>query len=192
MIQHNYIDGRQGFMGANPIHNIVCATACGAWWKGPKDERGIPVSPMQDGAPNGYHIFEFKGSQFTERFKPAFRHDNFQMRIFSPKGTMAADEVQNTQILVNVFDGGEKSMVMYKIDDLPERKMKQTPMKDPYLGELLERTLDEKSKIKPRQTHHIWTASIEDELSVGVHKLLVVTKDQFGQIFKATKIFEIE
>jgi hypothetical protein len=192
MIQHSYIDSRQGFMGANPIHNIVCATACGAWWKGPKDERGIPVSPMQDGAPNGYHIFEFKGNQYTEKFKPAFGKNNFQMRISSPKGTIVADEVQNTQILVNVFDGGEKSMVMYKIDDLPERKMKQTPMKDPFLDELLERTLEEKSKIKPRQTHHIWTAPIEDELSVGVHKLLVVTKDQFGQIFKATKIFEIE
>ena len=192
MIQHNYIDDGLGFMGENPIHNIVCATACGAWWRGPKDERGIPVSPMQDGAPNGYHIFEFKGNRFSERFKPAHRDDNFQMRIFSPGGKIMSDELTGRKIIVNVFDGGEKSEVLYKIDDFPERKMKQTPMKDPYMDDLLEMTINENSKIKPRLTHHIWTAPIEDELSVGVHKLLVVTKDQFGQVFKATKIFEIE
>ncbi len=192
MIQHNYIGRKLGFWGEKPLHNVICATACGAWWKGPKDERGIPVSPMQDGAPNGYHVFTFKGNQFSERFKPAFRDENFQMRIFSPSGTIAADEIQNTQILVNVFDGSERSSVIYKIDNFPERKMQQMPMKDPFLDDLLERTLDENSEIKPRLTHHIWTAPIEDELSVGVHKLLVVTKDQFGQVFKATKIFEIE
>ena len=192
MIQHNYIDNKLGFDGENPIHNIVCATACGAWWKGAKDERGIPVTPMQDGAPNGYHIFTFKGNQFTEIFKPAFNSDNLQMRIFSPGGKIEAEKIQNVQILVNVFDGGERSVVLYKIDDFPERKMKQKPMKDPYLDELLERTLDEKSEIKPRLTYHIWTAPIVDELSIGAHKLLIVTKDQFGQDFKAAKIFEIE
>ena len=192
-IQHNYIDEELGFNGEKPFHHIVCGTVCGSWWSGNKDERGIPIADMSDGVPNGYHIFTFKGNQFSEVFKPASREIDFQMRISSPQGTLLKEEISDTKIIVNVFDGSERSKVTYKIDDLSEKEMKQTYMKDPYLVELYKQTETViKRPIKPQKSFNIWTAPLLENLKPGVHKIVVTTKDQFGNIYTANKIFEIE
>jgi len=192
-IQHNYIDEELGFNGEKPFHHIVCGTVCGSWWSGIKDERGIPIADMRDGAPNGYHIFTFKGNQFSEVFKPASREINFQMRISSPQGTILKKEIKDAKIIVNVFDGSERSQVMYKIDALPEKEMKQTNLEDPYLVNLYNLTKDEIERlIKPKVTSHIWIAPLNENLKIGVHKILITTRDQFGNIFTGGKVFEIE
>ncbi len=192
MIQHNYIGKSLGFEGENPFHHMVCATVSGSWWSGPKDDRGIPISEMRDGAPNGYHVFRFEGNQYSEKFYPAFHDDDFQMRIHSPRDTVALEYVSETQVIVNVFDGGEHSEVFYQIDGLAPQPMGRTAMKDPFFLEMYNRFKDEVPNwLQPDVSSHIWTAPMFSELEPGVHKIVVTTVDQFGQKFSAARIFEI-
>lgn len=192
-IQHNYIGKELGFSGEKPFHHIICGAVCGSWWSGNMDERGIPIADMRDGGPNGYYIFTFKGNQFSEIYKPASHEINFQMRISSPQGTILKNKISETKIVVNIFDGSERSKVTYKIDSFPEKEMTPTYMKDPYLAELYRQTETVIERpIKPLVSSHIWTAPLLEDLKSGAHKIVVTTQDQFGHIFKTAKIFEIE
>ncbi|MFH1739739.1 MAG: metallophosphoesterase N-terminal domain-containing protein, partial [bacterium] len=49
--------------------HVICSAVSGAWWSGPRDERGIPATVQTDGSPNGYHICYFSGNQYTQKFK---------------------------------------------------------------------------------------------------------------------------
>ena len=115
------------------------------------------------------------------------------MRISSPQGIILKQEIKDTKIIVNVFDGSERSQVMYKIDDLPEKEMKQTNMEDPYLVNLYNLTKNKIERpIKPAVSSLIWIAPLNENLKTGVHKILITTRDQFGNIYRAGKVFEIE
>lgn len=192
-VEHHFIGAELGWRGKRPLHQVICATVCGSWWGGPKDERGIPVADQRDGTPNGYHIFRFEGNIYTERFKPANRDENFQLRISRPVGKIMRAELKNTQIIVNVFDGSERSVVECQVDDLPPVKMTRTIMEDPYFKDLYERNESAfKSFIKPRPSSHIWIANLPENLESGVHRIIVRTTDQFGRTYRTARIFEVE
>jgi len=56
------------------IDEYIVGTTCGAWWKG---------TICTDGAPNGYAVFEFDGTQLTNQIYKGVRCDeNFQMRVY--------------------------------------------------------------------------------------------------------------
>ena len=102
-------------MGAKPHHHIVNVTVSGTWWKGSKDERGIPHTTMRDGAPNGYSIITFDGAKATFDFKASRFPANHQLRIHAPVALAAAD-VAKTSVYVNVFAGSEKSTVKLRVN----------------------------------------------------------------------------
>ena len=107
-------------MGAKPHHHIVNVTVSGTWWKGAKDERGIPHTTMRDGAPNGYSIITFDGAKATFDFKASRFPANHQLRIHAPVALAAAD-VAKTSVYVNVFAGSEKSTVKLRVLPHPSR-----------------------------------------------------------------------
>lgn len=192
-IDHYFLNEAQGWAGEKPLHQIVCSATCGAWWSGPKDIRGIPLSVEEDGTPNGYHIFEFEGNQYTETFKPASQPANYQMRISFPAGTISKKELNGRKIVVNIFDGSEKSKVWFSLDGGEFEEMQQDTLKDPFFDMFY--NLDSEntpSWINPRPTSHIWTADLSANLNIGVHKIVVKTEDQFGRQFLAVRIFEVK
>ena len=52
--QHRWHGAAEGWPGAEPLHEYNVGAACGAFWSGVKDERGIPDTRMADGTPNGF------------------------------------------------------------------------------------------------------------------------------------------
>ena len=193
IIEHSFLNEKMGWQGDEPLHQILCAAGCGAWWSGPKDYRGIPLATEEDGTPNGYHIFNFSGAGYSEKFKPASKPATEQMRISFPFGVIDPDNLPYRKIIVNVYDGSEKSMTQFSLDNSPWQKMRRETFKDPYFDILYSLSKkDTPSWIKPKATSHIWTAPLPEKLTSGVHKIIVRTTDQFGNTFQAARIFEVQ
>lgn len=192
-LEHNFIGENLGWQGEKPLHQLICAAVCGTWWTGMKDERGIPIADQRDGTPNGYHIIHFEGNQYCETFKPAKFGTDFQLRISSPVRKIARDSLEQTIVVVNIFDGSEKSSVRCQIDELGFQAMQKTLMKDPFYEQIYEQIKDHvASWISPDNSTHIWTIPLPKDLKPGVHKIVVKTVDQFGNQYQAAGIFEVE
>jgi len=192
-LEHSFIGKDLGWLVQNPLHQVTCAAVSGTWWSGIKDGRGIPIADQRDGTPNGYHIFRFFGNQYQEIFKPANRGNDFQLRISQPIGKISQNELNEMKIVVNVFDGSERSITQFKLDDSAFQKMQHTRMIDPYFEQVY-KTSEEHypSWVEPEVSTHIWTASLPANLKAGIHRIVVKTTDQFGNNYQAGGIFEVE
>src|SRR5690606_9960650 len=52
--RHHWHDATTGWHGTRPLHEYNVGAACGAYWSGPPDADGIPLSTMADGTPRGW------------------------------------------------------------------------------------------------------------------------------------------
>jgi hypothetical protein len=198
--EHIFIDSADGFTGPVPHHHVVNVTACGSWWGGARDERGIPHTTMRDGAPNGYSIFTFDGSNYAIEFRAASRHPEYQMNIYAPE-TLEAAKAAETEILVNVFAGSPKTKVEMRLGDsgdwIPmERKAVEDPAyvetkarEDTALNAVLEQKNRENKPLtasqdplpKPIKSPHIWAANLPANPPKGSHAIHVRETDMFGK-----------
>ncbi|MBN2367259.1 MAG: calcineurin-like phosphoesterase family protein [Calditrichaeota bacterium] len=192
MIEHQYLTEEHGWPGDKPLYQIICGAVSGSWWSGPMDTRGIPVADQRDGVPNGYHIFTFEGNQFHEFYKPAYFGTDFQMRISSPTGNISADSLRNIEIVVNVFDGNEKSVVECRIDGGESATMSREISTDPFFERMHSRNKElYLGWINPMKSVHIWKAPLPENLEPGIHSIVVKTTNQWGQSYQTARIFEV-
>lgn len=192
MVEHQFLDEKQGWLGENPLHHLTCAAVSGTWWGGPKDERGIPVADQRDGTPNGYHMFTFTGNTYKERFKAAGKDSDYQLRISFPKGEISQEQLADSLIIVNVFSGNAKSIVECSIDNGKYDVLEPEIRIDPFFVSLYRNHEDAYPKwIEPKQSNHIWTGKLPVNLSPGVHMIKVRTVNQYGESFQAASLFEI-
>ncbi|MEE2733248.1 MAG: calcineurin-like phosphoesterase family protein [Pseudomonadota bacterium] len=68
-------------LGATPIPQIITGATSGSWWTGDLDEYNLPMSIQRLGAPRGYLIFEFFGSDYASTFKAANKPADEQMSV---------------------------------------------------------------------------------------------------------------
>ncbi|UCF65418.1 MAG: calcineurin-like phosphoesterase C-terminal domain-containing protein [bacterium] len=192
MIEHQFLGEDSGWQNSNPLHQIICGAVSGSWWSGPPDIRGIPVADQRDGGHNGYHIFSFQGNSFKERYIPAQLGEQHQLRISSPIGSIQKSEADSISIIVNVFDGNEKTRVVFQIDQGASVTMSRKTMIDPFTQSL--HAQNEKfyeNWITPRPTNHIWSAPLPDNLEAGIHTITVIAVNQWGEKFQSSRIIEI-
>lgn len=194
---HTFITREDGWRGPKPHHHIVNVTVCGSWWTGAPDEYGIPHTMMRDGVPNGYSIMTFDNGQATFRYKAAGRPDDFQMTIQVPYD-IALSKVKDTDVIVNVFAGSEKSTVEMRVSTggswLP---LKQVTRKDPGFvalknSEKKEPKLRGRPLPDPIQTEHIWVASLPAGIGKGVHLIQVRTTDMYGQTYQSSRVIRVQ
>ena len=193
MNEHQFIGESQGWQSAAPLQQIICGAVSGSWWSGPPDVRGIPVADQRDGGHNGYHMFMFQGNAFTEHYIPAYFGKDLQLRISEPEGTIQKTELDSLFIIVNVFDGNERTRVTYQLDEGLPADMQQQTMIDPFTQSLHDQ--NEKfylSWITPRLTNHIWSAPLPDHLESGIHLITVTAINQWGEKFQGSRIFEVQ
>jgi hypothetical protein len=192
-IEHRYLAKNEGWESAKPLHQIVCGAACGSWWSGPKDEHGIPLSYQTDGAPNGYYLFDFNGREYEARYKAAGQDPSEQMRIMLPSRVITTEALDTLQVVVNIYDGGPRSVVEYQIDDQPFGSMEWVVRKDPLFTHLVNQYPDLfRNWVSPRLSQHIWTTSLPDNLSPGVHTITVQTTDRYGNTYDGHLVFEVQ
>ncbi len=192
-IEHVALDSSKGWQSETRFPLLIAGAACGAWWSGPKDERGIPATLGLDGSPNGYFVFEFEDQNFTYRFYPASQSPDYQLRVSAPAGRITLEQAQKEPVLVNVFSSPPGTTVQYVLDDGAPIPMKPTVATDPFVEAYLARYRKQESGSGPsaRPTNHLWGAPLPDGLEPGVHTIEAIATDPFGNTFTAYTIFEI-
>ena len=209
---HLYFGEEDGFDGPGTFHHHVLATVSGSWWSGPFDERGVAISDQRDGTPNGYHILEVDSTDLVVRYKGAGEPADQQMRIrfdvthHQPEangmrdfragqlldGRMSQDELAAASIMVNLFDGGPKSQVSYRVNDGAYRPLERNLRKDPYmLEQFVRHASDKKSFVQATVSTHLFEADLDADLPPGVHTVTVRAADEFGRIHHGHAILEI-
>jgi hypothetical protein len=202
--EHRFLDKKDGWNGPKPHHHVVNVTVCGNWWGGLPDERGIPHATMADGAPNGYSIMTFEGSEYQLEFFAAGRPKDYQMNIDAPEEFRASD---TAEVTVNVFNGSEKSTVEMAIGEEAEWvRLDQTPMRDPdyvrmsqvedQVKESLVKSASQESLAfnpdnRNIRSTHIWRGELPAGLAPGTHCLRVRTKDMHGNVHLGYRLVRV-
>lgn len=190
LLERTLVDQRLGWKGDQPAEHITCAAVCGTWWGGSGDERGIPIADQRDGVPNGYHIFQFRGTEYSQRFKPASRDADFQIRISAPRGFLSRQEISSSRIMANVFNAGPHWEVEYQWDDSGFQPMNKVVTTDPYIERLFAEDPSYESR-EARNSLHLWEAPLPENAPRGIHTITVRATDGQGDQFKASRIIEI-
>jgi len=186
--ENTYLDEKHGREG-NPILMKICGAACGSWWGGDFDERGIPGSTQTDGTPNGYFIFSFDGSHYTDRFKPANKDDDFQIRVSAPRGTVDKSMLKYEDIVVNCFNSDNDSEVLVSVDGSAYQKMKMKNFYDPYIKTVYNDSLSYGS---PSLCYHLWFHPLPEDLEPGIHRIDVRFTDRYENVYEQHRLFQVE
>ena len=187
-LENVFLSEEDGWQGTKPIHIIIGGAACGCWWGGPFDERGIPYALQGDGVPNGYNLLDFKGSEYTHLYQSANMDATYQVRISSPRGNVKKKMVKYTDIYANVFNAGYDSEIYFSIDNSEFALMKKKAVYDPYTSQVYRDALTYSS---PKLCEHLFMAPLPSELEEGMHKIIVKYTDRYGVEFSDSLIFKI-
>jgi hypothetical protein len=198
--EHHYLGGEDP--GTTPHHHHVMTTVSGSWWSGPFDHRGVAVADSPDGNPNGFHVLSVDGNRCATRFRPAKEPAARQMRIVldsepdrAGKATgrdvrmgllfgapIPQDRTCATDVVVNVFDGGPRTSVAYRIGERAPVKMKRESRPDPFVEEVFARNrATEKPWAEVETCSHIWVARLPADLEAGSHCIRVSVIDEYGR-----------
>jgi hypothetical protein len=186
------------------IHwHINAGATCGSWWRGPLDERGLPLATMTDGTPNGYLIASFDGADYALRFKAAGEPATDQMRIRFPD-VIAASDVSDTPINVNAFMAVGSDTVEARVvggdglvltDWFTLRHVEGEP--DPGYVALFEadqaRGLSPKgmSLRDPRDCTHLFRGVLPSSLGEGTYIIETRFTDRFGQAHRGSRTVRV-
>jgi hypothetical protein len=204
--EHVFIDHTDGWRGPRPHHHVINVTVSGSWWSGMPDEREIPHTLMADGAPNGYSVISFDGHQYQLDFRAAGRSKDYQMSIMTPE-EVSASQLETTDVLVNVFNGSQRSTVEMALDDSPHwNTLERVLVEDPMFQRVRQREMLIRQKLtaagsdpntvlrkitKPNQSSHIWRGHLPAGLTVGAHCLRIRTRDMHGRRHDGYRIFRV-
>jgi hypothetical protein len=193
--EHLFLDKNDGWRGTSPHHHIIHGTACGCWWGGCPDERGIPNATMGDGTPNGYSIIAFDGSKYSQEYKVAGRDKDYQILVEAPDQVSLAQSAK-TKIFANVFNGSPHSTVTMRVDRGKPIAMKREPLLDP--AHCRARQSDERLKDKSWTnlsrsfpSTHLWTAFLPGGMKPGCHWIEVTSVDMNGKQSTAHRLISL-
>jgi len=187
VVSQGFLLGEHGWMGATPHHHINAGATCGRWWEGARDETDIPHATSSDGTPNGYFVVTFDGNQYSVRFKAARRPSDYQMQIQAPD-EVERGQLAETPVLVNVFNGNERSSVEMAVGDSGDWvEMVLTPQVDPLYARVTERESGQRSSV----SNHMWEGVLPSDLPPGGHLIRVRTTDMYGEEYEASRILRV-
>lgn len=87
----------------NEVESLVAGTSCGSWWRGFKDNEGVPDALMNCGSPRCYFIADFNENDYELSFKQV--GDNAQA---------SATLMDDGRLIINVFGGSKDGKLSIK------------------------------------------------------------------------------
>lgn len=155
---------------ANGIFEHNHGTVCGAWWTGPICE---------DGTPDGYGVYEIKGTELSWHYKSTGQEKNHQMSVF-----IQPNEQGEKQMVANIYNWDPQWKVEWWIDDQHQGELQSNPGFDPLAVATLKGPDLPKGRTfaEPKKTDHLFSHI----LPAGYKKVKVRATDRFGKIFEAT------
>ena len=210
--EHHYFGAEDGYTGATPHHHHVMTAVSGSWWSGPFDHRGIATADSRDGSPNGFHILSIDGNRYTTQFRAANEPASRQMRIVLDGDFHNADRelyrefrmgqllgspiaqarVSATEVIVNLFDGGPRSKVEYRVGTRAPVAMTREVRPDPFVHEVFARNeMTKKPWVKAEPCSHLWAARLPADLEAGTHCIAVTATDEYGREHRDHLVVEV-
>ena len=210
--EHHYFDAADGVAGSEPHHHHILTAVSGSWWSGPYDRRGIAAADSRDGTPNGFHVLSIDGARYTTRYVPANEPNERQMRIslesqFHSSDTelhrdyrvaqllgspIPAEAASATNLVVNVFDGGPKTLVTARIGTRPPIRLVRTRRPDPFVEQIFSRNqATKKSWVKAEPSSHIWTSRLPGDMPAGTHRIDIEASDEYGRTHRDHLVLEL-
>ncbi|WP_197901612.1 calcineurin-like phosphoesterase C-terminal domain-containing protein [Rhodocytophaga rosea] len=146
----------------------VHGTVCGAWWSGPI---------CYDGTPNGYGVYEVKGSELQWHYKSTGKDSKHQFRYYQP----STNPERKDDLIVNVWNADPEWKIQWYEDGMRKGNLRQQTGFDPLSVEL--HTGKEKPQrrpwVDPELTDHLYAA----QPSAQAKKITIEVTDRFGNIF---------
>ena len=153
------------------VQHHVHGTVCGAWWSG---------DICWDGTPNGYAVYEARGSELRWRYKSTGQPVEMQMRLYKP----GSDPTAPKDLVANVWDADDSWTVVWCENGERRGLMSRRLGLDPRSVE--EHTGPEKPPrrqwVEPTRTNHLYYAPI----SSNVTDIRVEATDQWGRKYVAS------
>ena len=197
------VNHQHGWNGKPWIAHTLGEVRGSGWTRGPRDFRGVRDAIMEDGNPNGFYVLKFNNVDLVPEFIPfpSSADGTNRMRIMLDP-PLALSELNGihrgvlqagTKLVVNLFDGGIRDSVRASINGNEEILMVYRVRTDPFIETLYEefRGTDD-AYPTPDRSSHIWELAIPENLSTGLHHIVVRSTDEFGQSQRGTFTFELE
>jgi hypothetical protein len=203
--EHHYLDRGD----KAPHHHHVMTTVAGSWWSGPYDHRGIAVADSPDGNPNGFHVLSIDGDRYTTRFRPAKEPATRQMRIVldgQAQGDATGDgdlrrffgvpipqdQACATDVVVNIFDGGPRTIVEYRMGERAPVRMERVRRPDPFVKAVFARNAaTKKSWVAAEPCTHLFVARLPADLEAGTHRITVEARNEYGRKHRDHLVVEV-
>lgn len=190
---HVFFGREQGWEGPGEHHHLVTGTVSGSWWRGERDELGIPHTTMRDGAPRGYLIVSFDRDQYSFRYKPTRRSADYQMNIWLPQEVKPGE----SEVVANVFAASPKDTVEMRVGDGPWLAMRRDERVCPFYAALKALEAEKKTPATGTQlpgaevSRHIWVGTLPAGLAAGAHEVSVRWRDLWGRWSQSSRTFRV-
>jgi hypothetical protein len=195
------VNHRHGWSGQPWIAHTLAEVRGSGWTRGPRDMRGVADAMMEDGNPNGFYLLKFDDVKLIPEFIPfPFGRDASQrMRIVldpeldtSENGINRGMLRDNTKVVVNLFDGGERDAVTLALNGADSVAMQYVVRTDPLVERLVQQYADTDEAFPgATRSAHIWEYELPVDLGPGLHSVVVESLDEFGQRQRGVFTFEI-
>jgi hypothetical protein len=183
--QHHWHGPEDGWNGAAPLHEYNVGAACGAFWSGVADARGVPDSRMADGTPKGFATLTVEsGGGYALRWHAVDFPDDPPFALHAPK-VLRRGAWPGFAVFANVWMGDAESRVEYRVAGGEWRPMQRVPRADPALlainaaddaAETL-RAFDRAPEAAP--SPHLWRGTLPTDLPAGEHAVEVRVFDRW-------------
>lgn len=190
--RHVYLGASEGWSGRGEHHHYTVGAACGSFWSGALDARGLPDATMSDGTPNGYAKIHFNSDNESQGYSvdyiSAGLSDDEWMRIYGP-GAIIQNSYPNAYFYVNVFNASRRDTVLYRVDDGEWFAMLHVAEKDPFVleqnfADMVSNHPLDNDRLSPASiSTHLWKARVDTGVDLGWHDLEVKVIDQYGRVF---------
>ena len=197
------VNHQHGWSGKPWIAHTLGEVRGSGWTRGPRDFRGVRDALMEDGNPNGFYVLKFNSVDLVPEFIPfpssADGTNRMRIMLDPPIALSRLDGIHRgvlqsgTKLVVNLFDGGIRDSVRASIDGNEENDMIYKVRTDPYVEALYKefRNTDD-AYPAPDRSSHLWELVMPENLSAGLHHIVVRSIDEFGQSQRGAFTFEIE
>jgi len=189
---------QHGWRGAGEHTHVVNVTACGSWWAGEPDDRGVPHATMSDGGPNGWTEWTFSADDWSFVFRAAGEPPERQMSAEPGPAVIGAP----VPLTVNVWGGGPRTVVEARWRDgadgatgtnghdgegawiTLERRFTADPAYAARRAEEEQRRGDRWRPLpKPSRSHHLWAGELPAPAgAAGPRQLEVRSTDRWGRV----------
>jgi hypothetical protein len=103
-----------------------------------------------------------------------------------------ADALPDSELVVNIFDGGPRTGVAVEIGGMPVAMLREG-VPDPFIVDTYARqAAHRKPWVEPVRSSHVWTGRLPADLGPGAHRVTVRARDEYGREHVAHSVVEVE